>query len=74
MTKLENDVIDRMKHEFSDLDFKIGKLESKIKLFRDGKNNYTDLAEIHLLEEQLHYMRGYRKILKIRLYQQNVSV
>ena len=73
MTKLDNDVVSRMLVEYQELDAKIQKLEKQTKDFRGGKNKYTDIAEIHLLEEQLHYMNGYRRLLKIRLYQQNVT-
>ena len=74
MVKLESDVVERMKVEYTELDERITKLDAKIKSFRAGENKFTDVSEIHLLEEQMHYMRGYRKILKIRLYQQNVEV
>ena len=73
MTKLDNDLVARMLIEYQELDAKIQKLEKQIKDFRGGKYKYTDISEIHLLEEQLHYMNGYRRLLKIRLYQQNVT-
>lgn len=74
MTKLDNDVLMRMQEEYKGLVDRIDKLEAMLKSFRAGENPFTDLSEIHLLEEQLHYMRGYRKILRIRLHQQNVLV
>ena len=57
----------RLYKEKCDLQIKVDKLDSFVCSARKGEIADINLSEIHTLEEQLHYMRGYLRILKQRL-------
>lgn len=59
----------RLKEEQSDLKVKVEKLEIFVRAARRSELNDLEitLSEIQLLEEQLHYMRGYLRILNARI-------
>lgn len=48
--------------------------EDDLKEYRSGTNRFIEIDDIHLIEEQLHYMRGYHRLLKIRLCQQGIKM
>lgn len=58
----------RMLEEKANLEKRVETLDNFIKDARESKIDDITLSEIHLLEEQLHYMRGYLRILSTRIF------
>lgn len=58
----------RMLEEKAILEKRVETLDNFIKDARESKIDNITLSEIHLLEEQLHYMRGYLRILSTRIF------
>lgn len=54
------------KDEIEDLKIKVKTTEDFVNEARHHKIPDTNLDEIHLAEEQLHYMRGYLRLMTIR--------
>ena len=67
MMRKSDEEYSRMYREKCELQIKVDKLEDFVSKARKGEVPDTTLQEIHTLEEQLHYMRGYLRILKQRL-------
>lgn len=67
MLRKSDEAYTRMYKEKCELQIKVDKLENFVILARKGEIADITLSEIHTLEEQLHYMRGYLRILKQRL-------
>lgn len=67
MLKKDDDTYKRIEEEASDLKTRVTKLEVFVTRARKGEIENITLHEIHMLEEQLHYMRGYLRILNQRL-------
>ena len=60
----------RLLEEKATLEKKVEALDSFIKKCRMGEvEAVTSIEEIHLLEEQLHYMRGYLRCISARIAQ-----
>ena len=57
----------RMVEERLELVKKVEALSDFLKKCRNNQVNNITLDEIHLLEEQFHYMNGYLRILTIRI-------
>ena len=59
----------RMKTEKDELAHKVKKLEEFTRSARLGElpENLINHSELQLLEEQLHYMRGYLRVLNARI-------
>lgn len=54
------------KEEIEELKIKVKTTEDFVNEARHHNIPDTDLDEIHLAEEQLHYMRGYLRLMDIR--------
>lgn len=67
MLRKSDDAYMRLYKEKMELQSKVDKLESFVHDARRGDIADITLQEIHILEEQLHYMRGYLRILNQRL-------
>lgn len=67
MLKKDDDAYKRIAVEAAELKTKVTKLEIFVTRARKGEVDNITLHEIHMLEEQLHYMRGYLRILNQRL-------
>ena len=67
MLRKSDEAYTRLYKEKCELQIKVDKLENFVILARKGEVADITLSEIHVLEEQLHYMRGYLRILKQRL-------
>ena len=67
MLRKSDEAYTRMYKEKCELQLKVDKLEDFVRKARKGEIPDTSINEIHTLEEQLHYMRGYLRILKQRL-------
>lgn len=74
MYRLNDLELDELKNEYAFLNDKIIDYEGYLNEFRHGDNRFCSIDDIHLLEEQLHYMRGYLRLIKIRLSQQGINV
>ena len=57
----------RLIDEKANLEKKVEAIDSFINKCRKSEIDDITLDEIHLLEEQAHYMRGYLRILKMRI-------
>lgn len=73
MYKMSNFEIDRLHEEFKGINDRVIESESDLKEWQSGTNPFVSIDDIHLLEEQLHYMRGYHRLLRIRLAQQGIK-
>ena len=67
MITLNSDVYLRMVSEKANLEKKVEKLDAFIKKALNGDVEDISKADIELLREQLHYMNGYLRVLKIRI-------
>lgn len=67
MIKLNSDDYLMMVSEKANLEKKVEKLEAFIKKALNGDVEYISKQDIELLQEQLHYMNGYLRVLKIRI-------
>lgn len=67
MITLNSDEYLRMVSEKANLEKKVEKLDAFIKRALNGDVEDISKADIELLQEQLHYMNGYLKVLKIRI-------
>ena len=67
MLRKSDEAYTRLYREKCELQTKVDSLEDFVAKARKGEIAETNLNEIHTLEEQLHYMRGYLRILKQRL-------
>lgn len=67
MIKLNSDTYLRMVSEKANLEKKVEKLEAFIKKGFNGDVEDISKTDIELLQEQLHYMNGYLRVLKIRI-------
>ena len=74
MYKLTKQEIDELILEYQNINDLVILYEGDIAEYRKGSNRFVTLDDIHIIEEQLHYMRGYLRIVKIRLAQQGVNV
>lgn len=67
MLKITDDAYIRMVNEKANLEKKVEKLEAFIKKALNGDVEDISKSDIELLQEQLHYMNGYLRVLKIRI-------
>ena len=69
MLKTTDDAYIRVLEEKAFLESKVEKLDIFVRAARRGelKDSRLDHSDIELLEEQLHYMRGYLRILNARI-------
>ena len=67
MMRTSDEAFKRMLVEQEELENRIDKLEAFIKKCRQNKVKNITLDDIHLLEEQLKYMRGYNAVLQCRI-------
>lgn len=67
MLKITDDAYIRMVNEKANLEKKVEKLEAFIKAASLGEYDNISKEELDLLKEQLHYMNGYLRVLKIRI-------
>ena len=67
MITLNSDVYLRMVSEKANLEKKVEKLDVFIKKALNGDVEDISKQDIELLQEQLHYMNGYLRVLKIRI-------
>ena len=67
MLKITDDAYIRMVNEKAQLEKKVEKLEAFIKAATLGEFDNISKEELDLLKEQLHYMNGYLRVLKIRI-------
>lgn len=67
MISINSDVYLRMVSEKANLEKKVEKLDAFIKKALNGDVEDITKADIELLQEQLHYMNGYLRVLKIRI-------
>lgn len=67
MLKITDDAYIRMVNEKANLEKKVEKLDAFIKKALNGEVEDITKADIELLQEQLHYMNGYLRVLKIRI-------
>lgn len=74
MYKMNDVEIQELKLEYDAINDKVIMYEDDLNEFRTGELRFISLDDIHLLEEQLHYMRGYLRLVKIRLNQQGIKV
>lgn len=71
---MKTEQLDELITEQKELDLKLNKLDAFIKNQYKSNDAVVSNTYLQLLEEQLHYMRGYNKILKIRLFQEGIKV
>lgn len=59
----------RLVEEKANLEKKVEKIEEFVRSIRRGENTDANIShsELQLLEEQLHYMRGYLRVLNTRI-------
>ena len=67
MLKITDDAYIIMVNEKANLEKKVEKLEAFIKAATLGEFDNITKEELDLLKEQLHYMNGYLRVLKIRI-------
>ena len=67
MITLNSDVYLRMVSEKANLEKKVEKLDAFIKKALNGNVEDVSKQDLELLQEQLHYMNGYLRVLKIRI-------
>lgn len=67
MIKANSDEYIRMVAEKANLEKKVEKLDAFIKKALNGDVEDITKSDIELLQEQLHYMNGYLRVLKIRI-------
>ena len=67
MITLNSDTYLRMVSEKANLEKKVEKLDAFIKRALNGEVEDISKPDIELLQEQLHYMNGYLRVLKIRI-------
>ena len=67
MITLNSDEYLRMVSEKAHLERKVEKLDVFIKKALNGDVEDISKSDIELLREQLHYMNGYLRVLKIRI-------
>lgn len=67
MLKITDDAYIRMVNEKANLEKKVEKLEAFIKAASLGEFDNITKEELDLLKEQIHYMNGYLRVLKIRI-------
>ena len=67
MITLNSDEYLRMVSEKANLEKKVEKLDAFIKKALNGDVEDITKSDIELLQEQLHYMNGYLRVLKIRI-------
>ncbi len=67
MITINSDVYLRMVADKAAIEKKVEKLEAFIKKALNGDVEDISKQDIELLQEQLHYMNGYLRVLKIRI-------
>lgn len=67
MITANSDEYIRMVAEKANLEKKVEKLDTFIKKALNGDVEDISKPDIELLQEQLHYMNGYLRVLKIRI-------
>ena len=67
MLKITDDAYIRMVSEKANLEKKVENLETLIKAATLGEYDNITKEELDLLKEQLHYMNGYLRVLRIRI-------
>lgn len=67
MLKITDDAYIRIVNEKANLEKKVENLEALIKAATLGEYDNITKEELDLLKEQLHYMNGYLRVLKIRI-------
>lgn len=67
MLRTSDEAFKRMLVEQDELENRIEKLEEFVKKCRQNKVQNVTLDDIHFLEEQLKYMRGYNAVLQCRI-------
>ena len=67
MLKITDDAYIRMVSEKANLEKKVENLEALIKAATLGEYDNITKEELDLLKEQLHYMNGYLRVLRIRI-------
>ncbi len=58
----------KLDQEYLDLKYKIDRLDKKIRDVDLGLCDDIDVMDLNLLKEQLHYMRGYARVLNQRTF------
>lgn len=74
MIKMNDAELQGLKIEYQGINDKVLEYEADISEYRKGNEKFITIDDIHLIEEQLYYMRGYLRLVKIRLYQQGIIV
>lgn len=74
MLRTSNAAYTRLIEEKANLEKKVEAIDSFINKCRKSEIDNITLDEIHLLEEQSYYMRGYLYILKMRISKVNSEV
>lgn len=74
MYRMTKEEVEKLKEELSIISSYVDDYEEEVNLARKGQNKFLTVDDIHDVEEQLHYMRGYLKLLKIRAYKQGLKV
>lgn len=67
MLKTNSPAYIRAIDEKMNLEQRTEKLDTFIKEVKNNNNPDIDATDLELLEEQLHYMRGYLRVLNIRI-------
>ena len=67
MITLNSDIYLIMVSEKANLEKKVEKLDAFIKKALNGDVEDVSKQDLELLQEQLHYMNGYLRVLKIRI-------
>lgn len=67
MLKANSPAYIRAVDEKMNLEQRTEKLDTFIKEVKNSNNPDIDATDLELLEEQLHYMRGYLRVLNIRI-------
>lgn len=67
MLKTNSPAYIRAVDEKMNLEQRTEKLDTFIKEVKNSNNPDIDATDLELLEEQLHYMRGYLRVLNIRI-------
>lgn len=73
MLKVTDDAYKRMIVERVELQKKVDSLDSFLREGKKGNLNNVTKDDLDLLEEQLHYMNGYLRILGFRIQRVNDS-
>lgn len=68
------DYKERFRAEYHQLDIRIGKLQTMLKLWQEGKLDFTPTCPYDTLHTQLVYMQLYRSILEQRAVVEGIEL